>query len=133
MYPHGAGRLRVPEVISLTRYDRMPATAVAFSRRNVAKRDHHTCQYCGVQPGWDQITIDHVLPRSRGGRRAGPTASPPAWPATPGRPTGPPSRPACGSARRPVRPLWKPLFAAREARVESWSRFLAHEPELALA
>jgi 5-methylcytosine-specific restriction endonuclease McrA len=37
-----------------------------FSRRNVAKRDHYTCQYCGAQPGAESITIDHVLPRSQG-------------------------------------------------------------------
>src|ERR1700732_155007 len=60
-------RLRVPEVVGLCRYDRLPGTAVTFSRRNVAKRDHHTCQYCGAQPGWESITVDHVLPRSQGG------------------------------------------------------------------
>ena len=37
--------LRVPEVITLTRYDRLPIKIVAFSRRNVFKRDGYTCQY----------------------------------------------------------------------------------------
>ena len=60
-------RLRVPEVVSLTHYDRLPSTAVTFSRRNVAKRDHFTCQYCGAQPGAGAITIDHVLPAVAGG------------------------------------------------------------------
>ena len=58
---------RVPEVICLAHYDRLPGSAVTFSRRNVAKRDHHTCQYCGAQPGAEAITIDHVVPRSQGG------------------------------------------------------------------
>src|SRR5262245_58877191 len=44
-------RLRVPEVVTLTSYDRLPRAAVSFSRRNIFKRDHYTCQYCGVQPG----------------------------------------------------------------------------------
>ena len=57
----------VPEVVALCRYDRLPGSAGTFSRRNVAKRDHHTCQYCGAQPGWEAITIDHVIPRARGG------------------------------------------------------------------
>ena len=39
-------RLMVPEVVCLSRFDRLPSTAVTFSRRNVAKRDHLTCQYC---------------------------------------------------------------------------------------
>ena len=43
-------RLRVPEVITLTGYDRVPTASVAFSRRNLFRRDHYTCQYCGIQP-----------------------------------------------------------------------------------
>ena len=60
-------RLRVPEVVALAGYDRLPEAAVAFSRRNIFKRDHYTCQYCGVQPGTEELTIDHVIPRSQGG------------------------------------------------------------------
>ncbi len=40
---------------------------VTFSRRNIFKRDHYTCQYCGAQPGSEELTIDHVVPRSQGG------------------------------------------------------------------
>src|SRR5262249_22275715 len=36
-------RLRVPEVIALAGYDRLPSAAVSFSRRNIFKRDHYTC------------------------------------------------------------------------------------------
>ncbi len=60
-------RLRVPEVIVLAEYDRLPTAAVSFSRRNVFKRDHWACQYCGCQPGGEELTIDHVIPRSQGG------------------------------------------------------------------
>ena len=59
--------LKVPEVITLTRYDRLPVKIVAFSRRNVFKRDGFMCQYCGCKPGSEELTIDHVVPRSRGG------------------------------------------------------------------
>ncbi len=62
-----ANRLRVPEVIVLTSYDRLPPNAVTFSRRNIFKRDRFTCQYCGKQPGSEELTIDHVLPRAQGG------------------------------------------------------------------
>ena len=60
-------RFRVPEVMALTGYDRLPASAVTFSRRNVFKRDRFTCQYCGAQPGAEELTLDHVVPRSQGG------------------------------------------------------------------
>ena len=55
-------RLRVPEVVTLTGYDRLPAVAVTFSRRNIFKRDRFTCQYCGSQPGSEELTLDHVIP-----------------------------------------------------------------------
>ena len=45
----------------------MPAAAVTFSRRNIFKRDRYVCQYCGSQPGSEELTIDHVVPRSQGG------------------------------------------------------------------
>ena len=60
-------RLRVPEVVTLTGYNRLPTAAVTFSRRNIFKRDRFTCQYCGAQPGSEELTLDHVTPRAQGG------------------------------------------------------------------
>lgn len=59
--------LMVPEVIRLTGYEGQGQRSVIFSRRNVFKRDKYTCQYCGMQPGMDELTIDHIVPRSKGG------------------------------------------------------------------
>src|SRR5438552_4509106 len=59
--------LRVPEVIVLRHYDGYPVRGVAFTRRNVYRRDGFTCQYCARRPGLSDLTIDHVVPRSRGG------------------------------------------------------------------
>ncbi|MHC4956535.1 MAG: HNH endonuclease [Planctomycetota bacterium] len=61
-------RVRVPEIIVLAVYDGFPQRTVAFSRRNLYRRDRFTCQYCGERPGTEELTIDHVVPRSRGGR-----------------------------------------------------------------
>lgn len=56
----------VPSVVRLARYVRRPhRQKVAFNRRNLFRRDDHRCQYCGRR-GSD-LTLDHVLPRSRGG------------------------------------------------------------------
>ncbi len=44
-------KLRVPEVVALSSYDRLPTAHVTFSRRNIFKRDHYTCQYCGCPTG----------------------------------------------------------------------------------
>ncbi len=57
-----------PLVIRLTYYVRVPRRwGLPLSRRTVFARDFYTCQYCGAQPGKQELTIDHVIPRSRGG------------------------------------------------------------------
>lgn len=62
------GHLRVPRVLHLLRYDRYPSLKVRLTRRNLMLRDNHECQYCGRRPGVRALNIDHVVPRSRGGR-----------------------------------------------------------------
>jgi 5-methylcytosine-specific restriction endonuclease McrA len=60
--------LEVPIVIRLVRYIKIPRRLrLPCSRRGVLARDRETCQYCGVQPGRSQLTVDHIMPRSRGG------------------------------------------------------------------
>lgn len=55
----------VPSVIRLQYFIRRPRPRVKLTRREVFIRDNHTCQYCGRRGG--DLTIDHVIPRSRGG------------------------------------------------------------------
>jgi 5-methylcytosine-specific restriction endonuclease McrA len=60
--------LPVPLVIRLVYYVRIPHPVVlAPTRRSVALRDNFTCQYCGTTPGRGLLTLDHIMPRSRGG------------------------------------------------------------------
>ena len=57
-----------PLVIRLVAFVPVPRRLpLPLSRRTVMARDLHTCQYCGGQPGKHELTIDHVVPRSRGG------------------------------------------------------------------
>lgn len=58
---------RIPSVIKLTRYDKIPNHRVHYCRKTIYKRDNFTCQYCGSRPGSSELSIDHVMPRSRGG------------------------------------------------------------------
>jgi 5-methylcytosine-specific restriction endonuclease McrA len=60
-------KLLVPEIILLTHYNAVPPRRVKFSRRNIFERDHFACQYCGCTPVRSDLSIDHVVPRSRGG------------------------------------------------------------------
>jgi 5-methylcytosine-specific restriction endonuclease McrA len=60
--------IKVPRVIVLMLYDKLPKRHVRFSRKNIFERDNWKCQYCGVKPAKADINLDHVVPRSRGGK-----------------------------------------------------------------
>ncbi len=59
--------IQVPRVIRLLTYDRLPRTKVKFNRRNLFARDGNRCQYCGKRFPTGELSLDHVMPRSRGG------------------------------------------------------------------
>jgi 5-methylcytosine-specific restriction endonuclease McrA len=59
--------IRVPRVILLIAYDRVPKRRVRFSRHNIFARDKNTCQYCGKRFPTADLNLDHVVPRSQGG------------------------------------------------------------------
>ncbi len=62
-----AMEFHLPAVIRLRTYVYVPRRSrIPFSKKNVMRRDENTCQYCGVKGGY--LTVDHVVPRSRGGR-----------------------------------------------------------------
>ncbi|HEX9830943.1 MAG TPA: HNH endonuclease [Thermodesulfobacteriota bacterium] len=62
--------IRIPRVIMLIRYDRMPRKEAKFNRINIFKRDGGICQYCGEKFPRPDLTIDHLVPRSLGGKSA---------------------------------------------------------------
>lgn len=59
--------IRVPSVIRLLEYRRIPHQTRALSRKNILLRDRSSCQYCGAVLSSSELTLDHVVPRSRGG------------------------------------------------------------------
>ncbi len=62
-----ASHVRVPRVILLTGFDRLPRREVRFSRHNIFVRDGSTCQYCGLRHHPSLLNLDHVIPRTQGG------------------------------------------------------------------
>jgi len=61
-------RIRIPRILVLQTYDRVPVGRIRFSRHNIFQRDNNTCQYCNKQLPRRQLNLDHVVPRSRGGK-----------------------------------------------------------------
>jgi 5-methylcytosine-specific restriction endonuclease McrA len=118
--------LAVPRVIRLVRYDRVPKTRVRLSRRNLFARDSNRCQYCGRRFRTSDLSIDHVIPRSRGGhtlwtnvvcacvecnvRKGGRT----------------PDESGMNLVREPKAPRFSPVITlhARDPKYRSWQQFL---------
>jgi 5-methylcytosine-specific restriction endonuclease McrA len=61
-------RIRIPKVLLLRSYDKLPVQEVKFTRENLFERDDYRCQYCGNGFDASQLNMDHVIPRDRGGR-----------------------------------------------------------------
>ena len=118
-------RLRVPEVLTLTHHDRPRMNAVTFSRRNLFKRDHATCQYCGGRPGTEELTIDHVVPRAHGGLTTWDNCVLACVACNSRKANRTPDQAGMRLRRPPFRPAWKPLYDASTVRIASWSRFLS--------
>ncbi len=61
---------RLPSVIRLLEYRRIPHQTRALSRKNILMRDRFTCQYCERTLPSSELTLDHVIPRSKAGESA---------------------------------------------------------------
>ncbi|MCC6358847.1 MAG: HNH endonuclease [Phycisphaerales bacterium] len=61
-------QVAVPKIVRLLGYDRLPRVDVKLNRRNLFARDHNTCQFCGKRFPTSELSVDHVVPRSQGGK-----------------------------------------------------------------
>jgi len=59
--------VRVPKIIRLVVYDKLPKATVKFNRKNIFARDKNRCQYCGKKVPTSELSLDHVIPRTQGG------------------------------------------------------------------
>src|SRR3954467_6561848 len=61
-------QIAVPRIIRLLVYEKLPRQDVKFNRRNIYARDSNRCQYCGKKFPTTELSLDHVKPKSQGGR-----------------------------------------------------------------
>ena len=114
-----------PEVIVLTAYEGRGERSVVFSRKNIFKRDRYTCQYCGKQPGPEELTIDHVMPRSRGGTSTWANCLLACVECNKRKADKTPAEAGMPMRKTPVKPSWKTLAQIHpKMRRESWEQFL---------
>lgn len=123
--------IAVPEVIVLKEYGERPPRKISFGRANLAKRDAFTCQYCGEQlnlgRGEKKVTIDHVLPRSRGGPNTWENTVASCEDCNTRKADKTPDEAGMRLRKKPHRPRWKPGLSKPVKVKESWKPFLARE------
>lgn len=121
------GEILVPRVLILHEYNRVPRAPLRLSRRHVYMRDEYTCQYCGEQPGVKELNLDHVLPRSRGGRSTWENLVTSCRPCNLEKGWATPDEAGMRLHKRPVRPTWSMALslAAQRRRFVEWEPFLA--------
>ena len=61
-------QIAVPRIIRLLIYEKLPRQDVKFNRRNIYARDGSKCQYCGKKYPTTELSLDHVMPKSQGGK-----------------------------------------------------------------
>jgi 5-methylcytosine-specific restriction endonuclease McrA len=117
----------VPEVVVVKQYDKVPTGGIVFSRRNLYRRDRFACQYCHAKPGSEELTIDHIVPKSRGGRTTWENCVLACLNCNTRKGNRSPREASMTLQTTPKKPAWSPLyaFARRSNRPKSWDAFLS--------
>jgi 5-methylcytosine-specific restriction endonuclease McrA len=121
------GRIRVPRVIALIAFDRLPKRHVRFSRINLMARDSFQCQYCGRRPHRAELNLDHVVPRSLGGRSTWENVVTSCVDCNRRKGGRTPRQAHLKLLRKPERPRWTPLanLMWSSVRYQEWRPFLS--------
>ncbi|RKH14062.1 HNH endonuclease [Corallococcus sp. CA053C] len=118
--------IRVPRVLVLGAYDHLPRAKVRFSRLNIYARDNDTCQYCSKQLPRSELNLDHVNPRTQGGKTTWENVVCSCVPCNLKKGGRTPEQAGMRLLKKPVRPRWTPLFrgAIRKVTYREWLPFL---------
>ena len=121
------GLIRVPRVILLIAFDRIPKRHVRFSRLNIYARDRNTCQYCGRHYARSELNLDHMIPRSRGGRSTWENVVCSCLECNRRKGGRTPAQAGLRLIRKPFRPRWTPVLGVLGGRNghPEWRPFLS--------
>lgn len=119
-------RIRIPEMILLNHFNGFVRHEVRFSRHSIFERDRNTCQYCGKRHSKNQLTIDHVVPQSRGGDDSWENVVVACLDCNVKKGSRTPEEAGMPLIRRPVKPAWIPHYGARipHDHLTVWQRFV---------
>lgn len=119
-------RIRIPKVILLLFFDRLPKKEVKFTRHNIFERDKNTCQYCGRVFERKDLNLDHVVPRDRGGPTTWENIVCSCIPCNTHKANRTPQEAGMHLIRKPKRPKWRPFIQINVdlGCHDSWKHFL---------
>ncbi|MGF1483755.1 MAG: HNH endonuclease [Opitutales bacterium] len=122
-------RLRIPSVLLLRYFDRVPTKEVKFNRYNVFERDGYRCQYCSKVFHPRDLNLDHVIPRVHGGRTSWENVVTSCIRCNTRKANRLPHQAGMHLLRKPARPKWRPFINSvldEEIQIErEWEHFLA--------
>lgn len=122
---------RVPSIIVLMSYDRVPRQEVKFCRQSVFERDKFTCQYCGKRHEPRELNLDHVIPRDKGGPTTWENVVCSCIQCNTRKANKLPKQAKMFPMTEPRKPRWRPFFgqgAPKRLAHASWSHFVGSLP-----
>ena len=121
-------KVAIPDVIALKFYDRLPSTEVKFTRHNIYEHYHYTCCYCGKKLPSSELNLDHVIPRSKGGKTSWDNIVTACIPCNLKKANKLPQEAGMDLRVKPARPKWQgtiPLVFRSPLKIRaSWQRFI---------
>jgi 5-methylcytosine-specific restriction endonuclease McrA len=119
-------RIRMPQIILLSMFDKLPQKEVKFTRNNVFERDKNRCQYCGKVFDRSELNLDHVLPRQYGGKTTWENIVCSCVACNVRKGNRLPHEAGMRLLKKPHRPKWRPFisFVLKSPAYESWKHFL---------
>ncbi|MBM3858901.1 MAG: HNH endonuclease [Verrucomicrobia bacterium] len=118
--------IRIPRVILLLFFDRLPHKEVKFTRHNIFERDGNTCQYCGRRFDRHDLNLDHVIPRDQGGTTTWENIVCACIRCNTRKANCTPLEAGMRLIKKPKRPKWRPFVNVTISTVahDSWKHFL---------
>lgn len=121
-------KLRIPRIIVLLFFDRLPRREVKFTRLSIFERDKNTCQYCGQGFASRDLNLDHVLPKARGGLTNWENIVCSCIPCNTRKGNRLPDEVGMSLIRKPKRPRWRPCInlsvGVKDSQHHSWLHFI---------
>ncbi len=119
-------KIRIPKVILLNQFDRLPMKEMKFTRQSLYERDSSTCQYCGKIGQLKDLNLDHIIPRERGGRTTWENVVTSCIKCNSRKANKLPHEAGMRLKRKPNKPKWRPFVSYKlNGNIDTaWSQFL---------